>query len=151
MPKGPQGQMRPADAIGCAVMVAQIATGDVAEGVAHAAPVYERASAGGKARAAKLSGSDRRLVAKAAADARWNKERRVSMTNQERLMAALFDNPQREHADIKFFIAGGMDLTAEQLCGDAVGMLEQMDAGVGDREFAESFSQREVSEFVASI
>ena len=31
MPKGPQGQRRPADAIGCAVMVAQIATGEVVE------------------------------------------------------------------------------------------------------------------------
>ena len=29
MPKGPQGQKRPADAIGAAVMVAQIATGEI--------------------------------------------------------------------------------------------------------------------------
>jgi hypothetical protein len=29
MPTGPQGQKRPADAIGCAVLVAQIATGEV--------------------------------------------------------------------------------------------------------------------------
>ena len=31
MPKGPQGQKRPADAIARAVMVAQIATGEIEE------------------------------------------------------------------------------------------------------------------------
>ena len=31
MPKGPQGQKRPADVIGCAVTVAKIATGEIGE------------------------------------------------------------------------------------------------------------------------
>jgi len=31
MPKGPQGQKRPADAVGCAVKVARIATGEETE------------------------------------------------------------------------------------------------------------------------
>ena len=31
MPKGPQGQKRPADAVGCAVQVARIATGEEEE------------------------------------------------------------------------------------------------------------------------
>lgn len=31
MPKGPQGQKRPADAVGCAVPVARIATGEEQE------------------------------------------------------------------------------------------------------------------------
>ena len=31
MPKGPQGQRRPADAVGCAVQVARIATGEEEE------------------------------------------------------------------------------------------------------------------------
>lgn len=146
MPKGPQGQKRPADAVARAVMVAQIATGEIEDdGYAH-----PKGSAGGLARAANLSAKDRKRVAKAGAEARW-KERRVTMTNQEQLMAALFDNPHREHVDIKFFIAGGMDLTAEMLCGDAVSMLKQMDNNVGDSEFAESFSQREVSDFIATI
>ncbi len=34
MPKGPQGQKRPADAIGAAVMVAKIATGEIARAAA---------------------------------------------------------------------------------------------------------------------
>ena len=33
MPKGPNGEYRPADVVGCAVKVAQIATGEVEEGV----------------------------------------------------------------------------------------------------------------------
>jgi hypothetical protein len=149
MPKGPQGQKRPADGIGAAVMVAKIATGEIAEEVDYAAAEAKRGSAGGKARAQCLSTGERQTIAKAASRARW-KERRADMTNKERLMAALFDNPQREHSDIKFFVLGGMDLTAEILCGDAVAMLEQMDAGVGDRDFAEAFEQREAAAFIAA-
>jgi len=33
MPKGPQGQKRPADVIGAAVMAAKIATGEITEAV----------------------------------------------------------------------------------------------------------------------
>ena len=73
------------------------------------------------------------------------------MTNKEHLMAALFENPQREHVDIKFFLGGGVEITEEALCGEAVKMLEQMDAGEADTEFEESFEQRDASEFVASI
>ena len=73
------------------------------------------------------------------------------MTNQERLVSALFDNPQREHVDIKFFVLGSMDLTADKLCEDAVDMLDQMDKVEGDTDFAENFEQREASDFLASI
>ena len=33
MPKGPKGQKRPADAVGAAVMVAKLATGEIEEDV----------------------------------------------------------------------------------------------------------------------
>ncbi len=46
MPKGPQGQKRPADAIGAAIMVARIATGEIAD---PTSPVPKRAK-GGKIR-----------------------------------------------------------------------------------------------------
>jgi hypothetical protein len=151
MPKGPNGQKRPADAIGCAVAVGRIATGESDEEVAYATSKSEKASAGGKARAQHLSKDERSKIAKAGAEARWNKERRADMTNKERLMAALFDNPQREHVDIKFFLGGGVEITEEALCGEAVKMLEQMDAGVGDTEFKETFEQRDVSEFIATV
>ena len=73
------------------------------------------------------------------------------MTNKERLIAALFDNPQRGHVDIKFFVGGGVDIAEEDFCGEAVKMLEQMDEGEGDIDFVETFAQRDVAVFVSSI
>ena len=35
MPRGPQGQWRPADPVECAVMVAKIATGEITEELTH--------------------------------------------------------------------------------------------------------------------
>lgn len=74
MPKGPQGQKRPADTVSAAVMVGRIATGEIEDdGYVERRP---KGSAGGVARAAALSANDRQRVAKAAAEARW-KERRI--------------------------------------------------------------------------
>jgi len=72
MPKGPQGQKRPADVIGNAVRVMRIATGeeeDDTDPVKSAAA--ELGSRGGKARAAKLSTEQRAEIARKAARARW--------------------------------------------------------------------------------
>lgn len=73
MPKGPQGQKRPADAIGLAVMVGRIATGEMEETIAD--PSKARHSAGGKkggaARAAALKPEQRSEIAKKAAAKRW--------------------------------------------------------------------------------
>jgi hypothetical protein len=70
MPKGPQGQKRPADAVANAVMVARIATGEIEDdGYEGYRP---NGSAGGVARAALLSGDEKRRIAKAGAAARWN-------------------------------------------------------------------------------
>ena len=77
MPKGPQGQKRPADVIGNAVRVMQIATGEVEETLRD--PALERSREGGlkggKARAAKLSKKRRFAIASRAAKARWKKSR----------------------------------------------------------------------------
>ena len=77
MPKGPQGQKRPADVIGNAVRVMQIATGETEEeydndGKDPAAKALGRK--GGEARAAKLSRKRRVEIAKAAAMKRWHKK-----------------------------------------------------------------------------
>lgn len=71
MPKGPKGERRPADAIGCAVMVARIATGEITEETRAPSGKVRSGLAGGKARAEKMSAEDRRAVAKKAASARW--------------------------------------------------------------------------------
>jgi hypothetical protein len=78
MPTGPKGQKRPADAIARAVKVAKIATGEIEEdkpvddGKDKAAQSLGRR--GGKARAVKLSDSERKAIAQKAAKARWVKQ-----------------------------------------------------------------------------
>jgi hypothetical protein len=75
MPKGPQGQKRPADANACAVMVAKIATGEITETLpAPKSAAAEMGSKGGKARAAALSKSKRKEIAKKAAAKRWHEK-----------------------------------------------------------------------------
>ena len=74
MPKGPNGQKRPADAIGLAVMIGKIATGEVEdarEDVSSAAA--QMGKLGGKARAAAMTPERRAEIAKAAAAKRWAK------------------------------------------------------------------------------
>lgn len=73
MPKGPQGQKRPADAIGLAVMVGKIATGEIENDADESKANHrEGAKVGGEARAAALSPAVRTDIAKKAARARWS-------------------------------------------------------------------------------
>jgi 2-keto-3-deoxy-6-phosphogluconate aldolase len=74
MPRGPKGEKRPADAIGNAVHVMRIATGEIeetttADGKNAAAVALGRM--GGKARAEGMSAKRRKEIAKKAAKTRW--------------------------------------------------------------------------------
>ena len=75
MPKGPQGQKRPADVIGNAVHVMRIATGQVEDTKHDPGTEANRKGglSGGKARASSLSPERRKEIAKKAAKTRWNK------------------------------------------------------------------------------
>ena len=66
MPKGPQGQKRPADVIGNAVHVMRIATGEVEETPTPKSAAAEMGSKGGKARAIALTKKKRTEIAKKA-------------------------------------------------------------------------------------
>ena len=73
MPKGPDGQKRPGDVIGAAIMVAKIATGEVEEqpdGKDHARKGGKK---GGRARANALTPEQRHEISRLAAQARWKK------------------------------------------------------------------------------
>ena len=77
MPKGPNGEKRPADAVGLAVLIARIATGEIEDappddGKDKAAQAMGKK--GGAARAASMSTERRAEIAKAAATARWRKK-----------------------------------------------------------------------------
>ena len=76
MPKGPQGQKRPADVVGNAVKVMRIAIGEEEEDFEDDGkdPAAKALGAkGGKARAAKLTAERRSDIAKKAAAKRWGK------------------------------------------------------------------------------
>jgi hypothetical protein len=75
MPKGPRGEKRPADVIGNAVRVMQIATGEVKDNPRDPGKDYARKGGlkGGPARAAKLSAKKKKDIARKAARARWLK------------------------------------------------------------------------------
>ena len=69
MPKGPKGERRPGDVVGCAVKVAKIATGEIEEDV----PKNRDGKVnGGKARAESMTPEERKALAGKAAKVRWN-------------------------------------------------------------------------------
>lgn len=71
MPRGPKGEKRPADVIGAAIMVAQIATGEIEDPKGKTPNRAKGGRAGGKARADNLSASKRKEIAQKASRARW--------------------------------------------------------------------------------
>jgi hypothetical protein len=72
MPRGPQGQKRPAGTVESAVMVAKIATGEIAEEIDERSVGKIRSGkAGAKARAEKLSPARRREIGRIGAASRW--------------------------------------------------------------------------------
>lgn len=74
MPKGPKGEKRPADAIGLAVMVGRIATGeieDTPEDDGKDKAAQELGRKGGKARAEGMTPERRAEIARRAAELRW--------------------------------------------------------------------------------
>jgi hypothetical protein len=77
MPKGPNGEKRPADAVGLAVLIGKIATGeveDVPEDDGKDPAAKALGKKGGAARAASMTPERRAEIAKAAAAKRWAKE-----------------------------------------------------------------------------
>ncbi len=71
MPRGPQGQDRPADLIGCAVQVAKLSVGLETEELREPSGRVRSGLAGAKARAESLAPEKRREIARKAAEARW--------------------------------------------------------------------------------
>ena len=75
MPKGPQGQKRPADVIGAAVHIMRIATGEEAEELDQtpASAAAQLGKLGGAARARSLTAEQRADIARRGAAKRWGK------------------------------------------------------------------------------
>lgn len=71
MANGPKGEERPADTIGCAVVVAKIATGEIDEILPERSGRVRSGLAGAKARAESLTDDRRQEIARLAAETRW--------------------------------------------------------------------------------
>jgi len=71
VPKGPQGQKRPADVIGNAVHIARIATGEIEETKLQQPAKRKSGLAGASARKRNLTAKERSDIAKLAAEKRW--------------------------------------------------------------------------------
>jgi len=69
MPRGPQGQVRPAGLVESAVMVARIATGEIEDNMKSGR--VRSGFAGSAARASSLSHEKRVTIARKAAEVRW--------------------------------------------------------------------------------
>jgi hypothetical protein len=79
LPKGPQGQKRPADTVANAIRVAKILTGEIEDNTGADDGKDKAAQAlgkkGGVARRDKLSPERRREIAQKAADKRWDRQK----------------------------------------------------------------------------
>jgi hypothetical protein len=76
MPRGPQGERRPADTNAAAVLIGRIATGevqDVATDDGKNAAAVALGRMGGKARAAGMTAKRRKEIAQKAAKKRWKR------------------------------------------------------------------------------
>jgi hypothetical protein len=74
MPKGPQGEKRPADVIGAAVKVMRIATGEEPEDTpSPASAAAQLGKLGGAARAKALTAEQRTEIARIGAAKRWGR------------------------------------------------------------------------------
>ena len=75
MPKGPRGEKRPADVIGNAVKIAQIAIGEIEDDIkledGKDKAAQQLGRKGGLARAARLTAAERKKIARSAARSRW--------------------------------------------------------------------------------
>lgn len=77
MPKGPKGEKRPADAIGLAVMIGKIATGEIEDTAPDDGkdPAAKALGAkGGRKRAETMTPERRAEIARKAASTRWSKK-----------------------------------------------------------------------------
>jgi hypothetical protein len=77
MPKGPQGQKRPADTVANAIRVAKILTGEVEEDMGDSGKdkgAQALGKKGGAARAASMTPERRAEIARKAAATRWKRD-----------------------------------------------------------------------------
>ena len=117
MPKGPNGQKRPADAVGMSVMVARIATGEVEDTQYVSQNRRKSGVAGAKAREKNLSAERRSEIATQAASARWQKGEKEMTNLCSTGLHQLLSKGGRELHNVKFL--AGTNPTEQGMCVEA--------------------------------
>lgn len=131
MPKGPNGQRRPADTIGGAVMVGKIATGEVEEDFIGApSSLEDRGRMGGEARARSLDPAKRNEIAKRAANSRWKTRKGSKMTRQteRQKLSERFQEMKAQDGltDMKFHLGRVSEATTEAVCAEVNKLLDNI-------------------------
>ena len=132
MPKGPQGQKRPADAVANAVMVARIATGEIEEIDIESPDLKIRGQKGGEARASSLDPERRKEIATRAARSRWTGKGSIMTRQTERQkLSERFQTMKAQHglADMKFHLGKVNETTTEAVCAEVNRLLDNVAAG----------------------
>jgi hypothetical protein len=124
MPKGPQGQKRPADSVARAVMVGRIATGEIEEPAYEASGRKRSGQAGAAARAKALSPEVRSATARAAAKARWKEKR--DMTAMTDPLAGLLFGQERTLVNLKLLRGDDPQVSEGDLRAEAHRALSQV-------------------------
>lgn len=128
MPKGPQGQMRPTDAIGCAVLVGKIATGEAEDDIIL--PEI-RGRKGGEARSRALDPARRNSIAKQAAASRWQtgKGSQMMTTERQKLAERFQEMKAQGLTDMKFHLGRVSEATTEAVCAEVNKLLDNINSG----------------------
>lgn len=123
MTKGPNGEKRPADAIGCAVMVGRIATGEDVDTGYVSKNRRNSGVAGAEARMQSTSPDRRSAVASVAAAVRWKKEEATMNVSENACdaVAAIYAKKASEGLlDVKFLFQNRSEASLTEACKELV-------------------------------
>lgn len=126
MPRGPNGEKRPADAIGCAVNVARIATGEEADTTYVSKNRRKSGVAGAEARMRNTDAETRSQIAAKAAGARWRKGNDMTeqLSAKSKLSALYAAKRDAGLVDVKFLV-GSIDEASFDVVAEEVLRLEE--------------------------
>ncbi len=131
MPKGPNGQKRPANTVGMSVMVARIATGEAKDTSYVSQNRRKSGVAGAKARMENTNASERSEIAKQAATARWKRENDMieNQTAKSKLSALYAQKREAGLVDVKFLVGSIDEASFEDVANEVLRLEEAVVRG----------------------
>ena len=131
MTKGPNGEKRPADAIGCAVMVGRIATGEEVDAGYVSKNRRNSGVAGAKARMQSVGDERRSEIATKAAKARWIRENDMIEHQSAKSKLADLYAKKREAGlvDVKFLVGSVTEASFDDVANEVLRLEEAIERG----------------------